>query len=100
MSLAGIIWVAPAFSAVGIVTALIGGRLGQMYLKAQLPVKREMSNTRAPILGHLSTTLTGLVTIRAYGAQERFIQESYLKLNNYTRVTRTFYTLNRYERLA
>ncbi|KAI0655608.1 P-loop containing nucleoside triphosphate hydrolase protein [Cubamyces menziesii] len=96
MSLAGIIWVAPAFSAVGVITAFIGGRLGQMYLKAQLPVKREMSNTRAPILGHLSTTLTGLVTIRAYGAQERFIQESYHKLNNYTRVTRTFYTLNRW----
>ena len=37
------------------------------------------------------------VTIRAYGAQERFIKESYLKLNDYTRATRTFYGLNRYK---
>ncbi|RPD67396.1 P-loop containing nucleoside triphosphate hydrolase protein [Lentinus tigrinus ALCF2SS1-6] len=96
MSLAGIVWVAPIFSAIGIISATLGGWWGQVYLKAQLPVKREMSNTRAPILGHLGATLTGLVTIRAYGAQERFIQESYLKLDNYTRATRTFYTLNRW----
>ncbi|RDX55375.1 P-loop containing nucleoside triphosphate hydrolase protein [Lentinus brumalis] len=91
-----IVVIAPIFSVVGAISAVLGGWWAQIYLKAQLPVKREMSNTRAPILGHLSTTLTGLVTIRAYGAQERFIQESYLKLDNYTRVTRTFYSLSRW----
>ncbi|KAI0711040.1 P-loop containing nucleoside triphosphate hydrolase protein [Cerioporus squamosus] len=93
---ATIVSIAPIFSVVGATSAGVGGWWGQIYLKAQLPVKREMSNTRAPILGHLSTSLTGLVTIRAYGAQERFIHESYLKLDNYTRASRTFYTLNRW----
>ncbi|KAI0711031.1 P-loop containing nucleoside triphosphate hydrolase protein [Cerioporus squamosus] len=96
MSLVAIISVAPIFSAMGVVMIALGAWWGQMYLKAQLPIKREMSNSRAPILGHLSATLSGLVTIRAYGAQERFIWESYLKLNNYTRATRTYYNLNRW----
>ncbi|RDX55374.1 P-loop containing nucleoside triphosphate hydrolase protein [Lentinus brumalis] len=96
ISLVAIISAAPIFSVMGLVLIALGGWWGQMYLKAQLPIQREKSNTRAPILGHLSATLSGLVTIRAYGAQERFIHESYLKLNNYTRATRTFYNLNRW----
>ncbi len=55
-----IVVIAPIFSVVGAISAVLGGWWAQIYLKAQLPVKREMSNTRAPILGHLSTTLTGL----------------------------------------
>jgi hypothetical protein len=40
----------PSFSFVGIAVALLGGYCGQVYIKAQLPVKREMSNAKAPIL--------------------------------------------------
>ena len=60
MSLCAIIYVAPIFSVMGVISAALGGWWGQIYLRAQLPVKREMSNTRAPIIGHLSATLTGL----------------------------------------
>ena len=40
----------PSFFFVGIAVALLGGYCGQVYIKAQLPVKREMSNAKAPIL--------------------------------------------------
>ncbi len=30
---------------------IAGVYLGQIYMKAQLPVKREMSNAKAPVLG-------------------------------------------------
>ena len=60
MSLCAIIYVAPIFSVMGVISAALGGWWGQIYLRAQLPVKREMSNTRAPIIGHLSATLAGL----------------------------------------
>jgi hypothetical protein len=41
----------PAFFLIGIVVFLTGSYCGNMYIKAQLPVKREMSNAKAPILG-------------------------------------------------
>jgi hypothetical protein len=41
----------PAFVIPGLLITLIGGLFGQMFMKAQLPVKREMSNARSPILG-------------------------------------------------
>ncbi len=60
ISLVAIISAAPIFSVMGLVLIALGGWWGQMYLKAQLPIQREKSNTRAPILGHLSATLSGL----------------------------------------
>lgn len=38
----------------------------------------------------------GLVSIRAYGAQEAFVQESYRRVDNYTRAAVTAYNVNRY----
>ncbi|KAH9921468.1 P-loop containing nucleoside triphosphate hydrolase protein [Fomitopsis serialis] len=39
-----------------------------VYMKAQLSVKREMSNARAPVLGQFGAAIAA--SIRAYGAQE------------------------------
>lgn len=41
----------PAFLLPGVVVAILGGCTGQIYIAAQLSVKREMSNARAPVLG-------------------------------------------------
>jgi hypothetical protein len=41
----------PAFFVIGIAVFLTGSYCGNIYIKAQLPVKREMSNAKAPILG-------------------------------------------------
>lgn len=38
----------------------------------------------------------GTASIRAYGAQEAFRQESYKRIDKYTRAARTFFNLNRY----
>lgn len=50
----------PLFGIVGIVIAITGGAIGQIYIKTQLSVKREMSNAKSPILGHFSACLAGL----------------------------------------
>ena len=55
-----IVVVSPIFTLPGAIFAVFGGWCGQMYMKAQLPVKREQSNARAPILGHLGATITGI----------------------------------------
>jgi len=46
--------------ALAIVT--LGLTLGHVYMTAQLPVKRLMSNAKAPILAHIQATLVGLGT--------------------------------------
>ncbi|KAF9808291.1 hypothetical protein IEO21_07904 [Rhodonia placenta] len=47
----------------------LGGWIGQLYMKAQLSVKREKSTAQAPVLGLFGAAFAGLVSIRAYGAE-------------------------------
>ncbi|GLB40365.1 hypothetical protein LshimejAT787_0802360 [Lyophyllum shimeji] len=81
-----------------ILVAILGGICGQICMTVRMPVKRVMSNAEAPILGHFGVTLTGLTSIRAFGAQERSSQDSDLVgyIHGYTRTARTFYDLNRW----
>ena len=50
----------PIFSIPGIVALMIGGWIGQLYIKAQLSVKRETSNAISPVLSHLSGSVAGI----------------------------------------
>lgn len=57
---ASVIIISPTFLVPGIVVSVLGAWCGQMYIKAQLSVKREMSNARAPVLGHFGAAVAGL----------------------------------------
>ncbi|KAF7797050.1 hypothetical protein EIP86_008242 [Pleurotus ostreatoroseus] len=65
-------------------------------MKAQLPVKREMSNSKAPVLDVFGSAVAGLTSIRAYGAQQTFKDETDKRINRYVRCARTYYNLNRW----
>lgn len=86
----------PAFLVPGLIMGIAGAYLGQIYMKAQLPVKREMSNAKAPVLGHFGAAIAGLTSIRAYSAESAFIQESLNRIDRYTRTIRAYYNLNRW----
>ncbi|KJA13742.1 hypothetical protein HYPSUDRAFT_72890 [Hypholoma sublateritium FD-334 SS-4] len=86
----------PVFFAPGLVVAGLGFYLGNLYLKAQLSVKREMSNARSPLLAHFSAAIAGIVSIRAYGAQIPFKKESLKRIDHYVRIARVSYNLNRW----
>lgn len=60
--LGAVVMITPVFLGPGALVALLGGICGQMYLKAQLAVKREMSNAEAPVLGHFGAAISGLGT--------------------------------------
>jgi len=47
-------------------------------------------------LGHFGASIAGLISIRAYGAQEAFRQESLKRINHYTRAALPFWSLNRW----
>ncbi|CCM01503.1 uncharacterized protein FIBRA_03559 [Fibroporia radiculosa] len=96
IKLAAVVVMSPIFLIPGVLIAILGGWCGQIYMKAQLSVKREMSNARAPVLGHFGAAIAGLTSIRAYGAEEMFRKESHERINRYTRAARTFYNLNRW----
>ncbi|KAF9807084.1 hypothetical protein IEO21_08395 [Rhodonia placenta] len=96
VKLAAVVIMSPVFLIPGVLVAVLGGWCGQIYMKAQLSVKREMSNARAPVLGHFGAAIAGLTSIRAYSAQKMFRKEAYKRIDRWTTSARTFYNLNRW----
>ncbi|KAH7904637.1 hypothetical protein BJ138DRAFT_1130879 [Hygrophoropsis aurantiaca] len=96
IKLGAIVLVTPAFLLPGIIVGAVGGFVGRIYVKAQLSVKREMSNAKAPVLGHFGAAITGLTSVRAYGAQEAFKRESLTRIDRYTKCARVAFNLNRW----
>ncbi|KAI9434157.1 hypothetical protein H4582DRAFT_2081171 [Lactarius indigo] len=78
-----VVYFTPGFSVPGIAIAFFGAWLGRIYMKAQIAIKREMSNAKAPVLGHFGASVAGLVSIRAYGAQLAFRKESYRRIDRW-----------------
>ncbi|THH01300.1 hypothetical protein EW026_g1369 [Hermanssonia centrifuga] len=95
-ALGAVIIYTPSFVFPALLLAALGGYLGQIYMKAQLSVKREMSNTKSPVLAIFGGAITGLTSIRAYSAQQAFKEETLERLDRYIRASRSFYNLNRW----
>jgi hypothetical protein len=60
IKLISVVIVTPIFLIPGVVIFILGGWCGNIYMSAQLSVKREMSNMRAPVLGHFGAAINGL----------------------------------------
>jgi ABC-type multidrug transport system fused ATPase/permease subunit len=86
----------PIFVVPGFVIGAIGVMFGQIYIKAQLSIKRERSNAKAPVVAAFNGAFSGLVSIRAYGAEEMFTAETMKKVDTYTQVSIVFWNLNRW----
>ncbi|KAI0768312.1 P-loop containing nucleoside triphosphate hydrolase protein [Trametes elegans] len=96
LKMVAIVIFSPVFALPGVLVAAIGAACGNVYLRAQLSVKRELSNYKAPVLSHFGAAISGITSIRAYGAQEAFKAESFRRIDNYTRVSITHQNLNRW----
>ncbi|BEJ16010.1 hypothetical protein CspHIS471_0506150 [Cutaneotrichosporon sp. HIS471] len=96
IKLATIVVTVPFFSIPAIIMGVLGGFIGEMYIHAQLSVKREMSNAKSPLFSHLASSVSGIVSIRAYGAQEQIKNQTREKADKYTRTATAFYNLNRW----
>jgi hypothetical protein len=58
-----VVIMSPIFLFPGVGVALLGAWCGQVYMRAQLCVKREMSNARSPVLGHFGGAFHGFIVI-------------------------------------
>ena len=50
----------PVFMIPSILVAVGGGVCANIFMKAQLSVKREMSKAKAPVLGHFGAAISGI----------------------------------------
>ncbi|THU87009.1 P-loop containing nucleoside triphosphate hydrolase protein [Dendrothele bispora CBS 962.96] len=96
IKLGAIVLFTPVFLIPGVLSLAIGYWLGSLYLRAQMSVRREVSNKKAPVLGHLGHALHGLVSIRAYGVQSTFKTQLQQYIDQYSRAARVFYNMQRW----
>ncbi|KAI8919432.1 P-loop containing nucleoside triphosphate hydrolase protein [Powellomyces hirtus] len=68
--------VTPVFVGGLIPIALVYLSVARRYLRTSTELKRLDSITRSPIYSHFGETIVGAPTIRAYGADRRFMRES------------------------
>ncbi|EJC97739.1 P-loop containing nucleoside triphosphate hydrolase protein [Fomitiporia mediterranea MF3/22] len=80
----------------GLVIGVLATSLGRIYLKCQMCTRREMSNAKAPVLSQVGTALSGLPSIRAYGAQDLFYSELKKRIDVLARSSYCFYDINRW----
>ncbi|KAG0346517.1 hypothetical protein BG004_001533 [Podila humilis] len=56
--------------------------VGAYYIASSRELKRIESITKSPLYSHFGETLVGISTIRAFGAESRFMEEVLVKLDN------------------
>ena len=55
--------------------------IGKLYINSSRDLKRIESVQRSPLYQHLNEILSGVVTVRAYGQERRFVTEAFHRLN-------------------
>ncbi|KAG6872989.1 hypothetical protein C0995_004365 [Termitomyces sp. Mi166 len=80
----------PTVGLFAIIIFVVGGLVGNVYMKSQLSVKREMSKAKAPVMAHFGASIEGITSIRAYGAQNAVLAKSLSLVDDYSRASRVF----------
>ena len=88
--------ITPGFLIPGFFITLMYTAVGLFYIHSSRDLKRIESVQRSPLFQHFGETLSGVVTIRAYGDESRFIQESNLRVNTYNRPFIYLWATNRW----
>ena len=70
--------------------------IGVYYLNSSRDMKRLNSVSRSPIYTQFSETVVGVATIRAFGGQERFVQENLKRIDSNNRPFLWMWATNRW----
>lgn len=71
-------------------------RLAVGYLNTGRDLRRMESNSRSPIFSGFGEMLEGIVTVRAFGAEQRFLNDIHVKIDLTVRMFYNFWMLNRH----
>jgi hypothetical protein len=80
VKLAAVVYMTPVFVLPGLGIGALGSWLGNIYIKAQLSVKREMSNARSPVFSHFNAAIAGLrkLQLRFTGIELNVVQRLFV----------------------
>ncbi|KAI0672246.1 multidrug resistance-associated ABC transporter [Trametes maxima] len=96
VSMITVIAVFPLFIFPAIVLGYFYRRAAIAYLNTGRDIRRMESNARSPIFANFSELLEGIVTVRAFGAEQRFLDDLYQKVDLTTQMWYTFWMTNRW----
>ena len=88
--------ITPGFLIAGFFIAIIYFAIGQFYLRSSRDLKRLESVQRSPLYQQFGETLSGIVTIRAYGDQRRFIRDNQTRVDTHNRPFIYLWAANRW----
>ncbi|KAF7314389.1 ABC bile acid [Mycena kentingensis (nom. inval.)] len=86
----------PAFLLPALVLGFVYYRLAIGYLNTGRDLRRMESNSRSPIYSDFGELLEGIVTVRAFSAEHRFMDLLHKRVNTATRMWYTFWMTNRW----
>ena len=75
-------------------------RIAITYLTAGRDIRRMESNARSPIFANFSELLEGIVTVRAFSVEKRFLAELYENVDLSARMYYVFWMANRWVLLS
>ncbi|RPD61590.1 multidrug resistance-associated ABC transporter [Lentinus tigrinus ALCF2SS1-7] len=96
VSMLTVIYVFPLFVFPAAILGYFYRRNAIAYLNTGRDIRRMESNTRSPIFANFSELLEGIVTVRAFSAEERFLNDLYTKIDLTTDMWYTFWMTNRW----
>ncbi|RFU35837.1 hypothetical protein B7463_g476, partial [Scytalidium lignicola] len=88
--------ITPGFLIAAVLISALYFFVGKFYLRSSRDLKRLESIQRSPLFQQFGETLTGITTIRAYGAERRFILDNMTKVNTYNRPYIYLWAANRW----
>lgn len=88
--------ITPGFLIAGFFITIIYFAIGQFYLRSSRDLKRLESVQRSPLYQHFGETLSGIVTIRAYGDARRFIRDNQTRVDTHNRPFIYLWAANRW----
>lgn len=88
--------ITPGFLIAGFFITVIYFAIGQFYLRSSRDLKRLESVQRSPLYQQFGETLSGIVTIRAYGDERRFARDNQSLVDTYNRPFIYLWAANRW----
>ncbi|KIJ35944.1 hypothetical protein M422DRAFT_782369 [Sphaerobolus stellatus SS14] len=96
VSVLTVIFFSPPFSIPAVVLSFIYYRVAVAYSNTARDLRRMESNTKSPIFASFQDSLAGIVTVRAFSAERKFLKDFYLKVDLSSKMTYYYWMANRW----